>query len=97
MVRAASALGMPRSTASTIFRRRSLEYAFIRPCCHAAHPHRNTLYSSAPLLEYVAGCGGRGKILSTEVRCRSASEVGLGGVAPSGCQASVYHLHPSVI
>jgi hypothetical protein len=54
-------------------------------------------YSSAPLLEYVAGCGGRGKIISTEVRCRSASEVGLGGVAPSGGQASVYHLHPSVI
>ena len=49
------------------------------------------------LLEYVAGCGGCGKTISTEVRCRSASEVGLGGVAPSGCHASVYHLHPSVI
>ncbi len=36
----------PRPRASTIFRRRSLEYAFIAPCCHVAHPHRNTMYST---------------------------------------------------
>ncbi len=33
----------PRPRASTIFRRRALEYAFIAPCCHVAHPHRNTM------------------------------------------------------
>src|SRR5918994_1599831 len=48
-VRAAWAFDMPRSMASTIFRRRSLEYAFIRPCCHAAHPHRNTLLEDATM------------------------------------------------